>query len=186
MKKLLFNVLFTLVCNTAMAQGSAIKTTILSWFTGSTKIAYERASATHPLSTEFTAVCIGAGYDKYDNRPSGGSLRLAEKFFLSHNSNLHPLRGIYLRPEALWSNYRYAPSACPDTRTKANMLAMLATWGIQWDFGHLLLDTWIGGGYAVGNPSDTGYMHGFQLWKWLGSKNYNIAMSFSFRIGYCF
>lgn len=31
--------------------------------------------------------------------------------------------------------------------------------------------------------AETGYHHGFQLWRWFGRRNDNIAMSFSIRIG---
>lgn len=105
---------------------------------------------------------------------------------MAGNSAEHPLRGVYLRPEAVWTNYKYDSKEVPGTRKVADMLALLGTAGVQHDFGHFIADAWFGGGYAFGKPSETGYMHGFQLWKWLGRHNDHIAMSFGIRLGYCF
>jgi hypothetical protein len=48
------------------------------------------------------------------------------------------------------------------------------------------VDSWVGAGVAFGVPCETGYHHGFQLWDFLGSKNDNIALSFSIRLGWTF
>ena len=66
------------------------------------------------------------------------------------------------------------------------MGAAIATIGYQYLYKHLLVDAWFGGGYAIGNPADTHYHHGFELWHWFNKYNPNIAMSFSIRIGVCF
>jgi hypothetical protein len=71
-------------------------------------------------------------------------------------------------------------------RTLANMGAVLGTIGYQYVYKRFLADFWVGGGYAFGNESETGYHHGFELWHWFGSYNPNIAMSFSIRLGFCF
>lgn len=55
---------------------NSIKFTFLSWFTGSTKIAYERALPDIRQSAEI----ISAGYDKYRNDPSGFSLRYGKQY----------------------------------------------------------------------------------------------------------
>jgi hypothetical protein len=94
-----------------------------------------------------------------------------------------PLQGAYLRPEIIYSDYQYTHSVTGH-RTPARMCALLGSVGYQHCFGHFILDGWVGGGYAFGKASETGYHHGFQLWKWLGKRNDNIALSFSIRIGY--
>lgn len=186
MKKLTLLIALLLIGRVCFAQERAIKSTFLSWGTGSSKICYEWASPARPASSEAAIAIICAGADKYNNNPVGLSLRYAKKFFIEGNSEAHPLRGIYLRPEAVWTNYKYDSKKIPGTRKIADMLALLGTAGVQHEFGHFIIDGWFGGGYAFGEPSETGYMHGFQLWKWLGRTNDHIAMSFSIRLGYCF
>ena len=72
------------------------------------------------------------------------------------------------------------------SRTLAHTGAALATMGYQYVWKRLLVDAWLGGGYAVGKEADTGYHHGFEVWHWLGSYNPNVALSFSIRLGVCF
>lgn len=172
---------------TAMAQGdgyrNAVKITFLSWATGSTKLSYERALP-HRQSAELCASIIGAGYDKYGNNPRGYTLRYGHKFFLA-GSKGGPLSGLFLRPEIIYSRYRYTPSN-GGTRRLAAMGTLLATAGYQRCWGHFIADGWVGIGPAAGIPAETGYHHGFQLWKWLGIRDNNLALSFSIRIGYCF
>lgn len=180
--------LLCLVClpQQAMAAepyNNALKITFLSWSTGSTKISYERALPEKKQSAEFCGGFISAGYDKYQNDPLGFTLRYSHKFFVDNYNIEKPLQGAYLRPEVIFSNYKYTHSAT-GARTPARMCALLGTAGYQHCFGHLVVDGWVGGGWAFGRASQTGYMHGFQLWKWLGKHNDNIALSFSIRIGY--
>lgn len=163
---------------------NAVKLTFLSWATGSTKISYERALP-HRQSGEVCVSLISAGYDKYQNDPLGFTLRYGHKFFVGSPSDKGPLCGFYLRPEAIYSRYHYTPSDGGPRRLAA-MGTLIASVGYQTTFGRLLVDGWFGGGPAVGIPAETGYHHGFQLWKWLGTRNDNVAMSFSIRIGYCF
>lgn len=162
---------------------NALKITFLSWSTGSTKISYERALPEKRQSAEFCGSLISAGYDKYQNDPLGFTLRYSHKFFVGNYDKKRPLQGAYLRPEIIFSNYKYTHSVS-STRTPARMCALLGSAGSQYCFGHLVVDGWVGGGWAFGRASETGYMHGFQLWKWLGKRNDNIALSFSVRIGY--
>lgn len=171
---------------TASAQLNAVKITFLSWLTGSTKVSYERALPGIGQTMEFCTSLISAGYDKYDNDPLGFTARYAHKFFVACNDADHPMRGIYLRPELMWSKYSYDSHEIHGERRLANMQALLATAGIQWTWGHFLADAWFGGGPAIGKPSETLYHHGFALWNYLGATNENIAMSFSIRLGYCF
>ena len=162
---------------------NALKVTFLSWVTGSTKVSYERAFSNHQ-SAEVCASMIGAGYDKFHNKPLGFTVRYGHKFFLSGNSE-GGLRGFYVRPEAIYSHYNYDAQETLQ-RTPARMGALLATTGYQVNFNRFLVDAWVGGGYAFGTPAETGYHHGFALWNVFGTKNDNIALSFTVRLGYCF
>lgn len=162
---------------------NAVKITFLSWSTGSTKISYERAFPEIRQSAEICSSLISAGYDKYQNNPLGFTLRYSHKFFVGNYDVKKPLQGAYLRPEIIYSDYEYTHSVTAE-RTTARMCALLATVGYQHCFGRFIVDGWVGGGYAFGRASETGYHHGFQLWKWLGKRNDNIALSFSIRIGY--
>ncbi len=162
---------------------NALKITFLSWSTGSTKISYEKALPQLKQSAEICSGLISAGYDKYKNDPLGFSLRYSHKFFVGNYDANKPLQGAYIRPEIIYSDYKYTHSVT-GARTPARMCALLGSAGYQHCFGHFVVDGWVGGGYAFGRASETGYHHGFQLWKWFGKRNDNIALSFSIRIGY--
>lgn len=163
---------------------NAVKITFLSWITGSTKISYERALPEWRQSAEVCTSLISAGYDKFDNDPMGFTLRYSHKFFVGNYSPIHPLDGLYVRPEAIYSRYHYTHST--GGRTLAEMCALLATAGYQKSFGRLLVDCWAGAGYAFGTPAETGYHHGFQLLDFMGVKSDKVALSFSVRVGYTF
>ena len=163
---------------------NSVKITFLSWLSGSTKISYERAFPQIRQSGEICSSLICAGYDKYNNDPLGFTVRYGHKFFMPDNDGLS-LKGFYLRPELMYSHYTYDHSVS-GTRTLANMGALLATVGYQYVYKRFLADFWVGGGYAYGQESETGYHHGFELWHWFGAYNPNIAMSFSIRLGFCF
>ena len=170
---------------------NSIKITFLSWTSGSTKVSYERALPNWHQSGEICASLISAGYDKYNNDPLGFTLRYGHKFFLRQGDV--SLKGFYLRPEFIYSHYNYT---CTNTglhnckasgsREKAVMGALLGTFGYQYLYKRFLADFWVGAGYALGTPADTGYHHGFQLWDYFGTSHDNIALSFSIRVGICF
>lgn len=162
---------------------NAVKLTFLSWASGSTKISYERAFPDIRQSAELCGSIIGAGYDKYHNDPAGFTIRYGHKFFIGKYSPGKPLKGFYLRPEAIYSHYNYTHYVT-DARTQAAMGALIGTIGYQYCIGRFIADAWVGGGYAFGTAAETGYHHGFQLWDWFGSRNDNIALSFSIRLGF--
>ena len=183
-KVLLFSIfLFSPIVSSAVEYKNAVKVTFLSWVTGSTKLSYERAISPHQ-SGEVCASVIGAGYDKFQNQPLGYTLRYGHKFFIAGNEQ-GGLKGLYLRPELIYSTYNYNLSGTGE-RTLARMGTLLATAGYQTCWGRFILDAWAGGGYAVGQAAETGYHHGFALWNVLGTRNDNIALSFSIRLGVCF
>ena len=163
---------------------NSVKITFLSWLSGSTKISYERAFPSVRQSGEICGSLICAGYDKYKNDPLGFTVRYGHKFFLPDHDG-RSLMGFYLRPEVIYSHYTYN-SMTGNVRTLANMGAVLGTVGYQYVYKRLLVDFWVGGGYAVGNPADTNYHHGFELWHWFNTYHPNVAMSFSIRVGICF
>ncbi|MBR2064014.1 MAG: hypothetical protein IJ971_04905 [Bacteroidales bacterium] len=163
---------------------NSIKFTFLSWFSGSTKVSYERALPELRQSAEICGSIISAGFDKYRNDPSGFTLRYGHKFFMPDKDELS-LRGLYLRPEAVYSHYFYNLKESGE-RVLANMFALLATVGYQFVYNRFLADFWVGGGPAFGNPSETFYHHGFELWHWMNMVNTSLALSFSIRLGICF
>lgn len=163
---------------------NSVKITFLSWLSGSTKVSYERALPDLRQTAEICASWISAGFDKYRNDPSGFSMRYGHKFFLPDNDGLS-LKGFYLRPEAVYSHYFYNLKETGE-RALANMTALLATVGYQYVYRRILADFWVGGGPAFGNPSETFYHHGFELWHWMNAVNTSIALSFSIRLGICF
>ena len=162
---------------------NSVKITFLSWLSGSTKVSYERAFPNVRQSGELCSSLICAGYDKYENDPLGFTVRYGHKFFLPDKDNMS-LKGFYLRPEVMYSHYFYNHST--GGRTLANMGALLGTVGYQYVYKRFLADFWVGGGYALGNPAETHYHHGFELWHWFDMVNTNLAMSFSIRLGICF
>ena len=170
---------------------NSIKITFLSWTSGSTKVSYERALPNWHQSGEICAGLISAGHDKYNNDPLGFTLRYGHKFFL-HQGDVS-LKGFYLRPELIYSHYNYTCTntglhgcKASGTRERAAMGALLGTFGYQYLYKRFLADFWLGAGYALGTPADTGYHHGFQLWDYFGTSHDNIALSFSIRLGVCF
>ena len=196
MKRLLLAIIFALflIPSNSYASGpmtrtagedylNSVKITFLSWLSGSTKVSYERAFPNVRQSGEICSSLICAGYDKYDNDPLGFTVRYGHKFFLPDKDNMS-LKGFYLRPEVMYSHYFYNHST--GGRTLANMGALLGTVGYQYVYKRFLADFWVGGGYALGNPAETHYHHGFELWHWFDMVNTNLAMSFSIRLGICF
>ena len=196
MKNIKLSILLTIICfSSALSTYAAeeqftqsdylnsVKITFLSWFSGSTKISYERAFPNIAQSGEICGSLICAGHDKYKNNPLGFTVRYGHKFFLADN-DVASLRGFYVRPEAIYSYYEYDSKA--GDRTEANMGALLASVGYQYLWRRLLVDAWVGGGYAFGKEADTGYHHGFELCHWFVGYNPNIALSFSIRLGICF
>ena len=87
---------------------SSIKMTILSLFSGSTKITYEH-TLFHHQSIELTGGIIGWGTDILNHSDSKGYLsRLAYKFILPTEKNVDkPLQGFYLKPELAFSSFDY-------------------------------------------------------------------------------
>ena len=162
---------------------NAVKATFLSWFSGSSKISYERAVFDNQ-TMEMTVGYIGLGFDKYKNNPDGFTVRYAHKFMLLGN-NVKPLNGLYLRPELIYSNFRYDAKEYSG-RKLSEMGSLVFTTGYQYVINRFIIDAYFGGGYALGDECDTHYQHGFSLWDYFGIYNRNIAMTFGVKMGVCF
>ena len=166
-----------------MERRNAIKITFLSWFTGTTKISYER-SYTPTQTGELTLGVICAGYDKFKNRPKGFTIRYAHKFILKNNTD-YALNGFYVKPEIVWSNFNYDKRE-EDFRDKANMAGLFACTGYQLARRKFIIDGYIGVGGSLGREADTYYHHGFVLWNYFNSFCKNVAMTFAIKLGYSF
>ena len=162
---------------------NAVKATFLSWFSGSSKISYERAIF-DSQTMELTAGYIGLGFDKYKNNPEGYTVRYAHKFMLLGN-DVKPLNGLYLRPELIYSHFRYDAEYLSE-RKLSEMGSLVFTAGYQYVINRFVIDAYFGGGYAFGRECDTYYQHGFSLWDYFGTDNKNIAMTFGVKLGVCF
>lgn len=168
---------------------NAVKTTFLSWFTGSSKLSYEHAWPRIHQTTELTGSLIMAGYDKYKNNPKGYTVRIAQKFFLApckkygHGGYWTPLTGFYFRPELMYVNYRY-DNKITHARERSEMGCLIGALGFQSCWGHFIADAYFGSGYCWGEVADTGYEHGFSVWDYFGHRNDHLAMSFSLKVGY--
>jgi hypothetical protein len=162
---------------------NAVKATFLSWFSGSCKMSYERAVFKHQ-TMEITAGYVGVEHDKYANDPTGYTIRYAHKFML-YGNNVQPLNGLYLRPELVYSRFRYDMKS-DQGRTVSDMKSVLFTVGYQYAVHRFVIDGYFGSGYAWGKEADTHYQHGFSLWDYFGSYHKNIAMTFGIKLGISF
>lgn len=161
----------------------AIKATFLSWYTGSCKISYERAVFRHQ-TMEVTAGYIGVGHDKFKNRPEGYTVRYAHKFIL-YGNDTQPLNGFYLRPEMIYSHFRYDTKEVRG-RLLSNMGSIVCTIGYQYAVHRFIADLFLGSGYAFGNEADTRYQHGFALWDYSGRYYKHIDLTLGVKLGVSF
>lgn len=160
----------------------ALKTTFLSWFTGSCKVSYERAIFSRQ-TMEFTAGYIGFGHDKFNNNPTGFTARYAHKFIL-YGNHIRPLNGFYLRPEVIFSHFHYDTNFFE--RELSKMGDAVFTVGYQHAIHRFVADVFFGGGYAFGKEADTHYEHGFMLWNFFKRYHKHIGMTFGIKFGVSF
>ncbi len=153
-----------------------LKVTFLSWFTGSTKLSYERYLFNNQ-SIEATAGVIGWGYDKYKNNPSGAIFRVAYKFILF---NTNSLQGFYLRPEFAYTTFNYDSKEVVGTRVNSSMGTVMATVGYQWCSHIFVIDGFVGAGLGLGSPREFNYHHSFiDIDQWL-------TLTFGVKLGFTF
>ena len=161
----------------------AVKTTLLSWYTGSCKVSYERAVLSNQ-TMEITAGYIGVGHDKFKNNPSGYTARYAHKFILFGN-DVYPLNGFFLRPELIYTFFHY-DRMTDHERARSKMGSLVFTVGYQYAVHRIIADFFIGNGCAFGNEADTNYQHGFALWNCPGGDKKIINMTFGVKLGFSF
>ncbi len=185
-KTLLITTLVAMLGTMAKAESkyhSALKTTFLSWSTGSVKLFYEHAFNDKDAVT-VAAGMIGAAFDKYDNNPKGYLLRAGYKRNVALRVESKPMQGLYLMPELLYSNFRYDADEDPSVRKRSKMWTAMLNIGYQYVWNQLTIDAYWGCGYADGDECDTWYEHGFMLCDMLGIKNKNISLGAGIRVGY--
>jgi hypothetical protein len=171
-----------LLLATAMLQAqegsrkNAIKTTFLSFITGSAKLTYERATLPRQ-SLELTGGIIGVGYDKLKVNPKGGLFRMAYKFIRANDLGA-PLSGLYFKPEYAVSIFDYESEN--SGRIRSSMHTMLANVGYQRVINVLVVDGFAGAGVGFGKPTELRYHHGFiERYGWL-------TLTFGMKIGVAF
>lgn len=160
-----------------------IKTTFLSWYTGSEKITFERAIGEH-FSSEFTAGIIGIINDSFNNEPNGYTFRYAQKYIFSNNKTF-ALNGPYAKAELVYSDFKYNNQIKLE-RERSQMGALFGMAGYQWAKHALTFDFCVGAGGAVGNPTDVLYQHGFILWNMFNHYYRHLALTFEMKIGCSF
>ena len=150
-----------------------LKVTVLSLFSGSTKLTYEHTFNNHYLtsprtnsSVEITGGVIGWGGDWLNqNNSKGGLCRLAYKFIF-HNKIYrcmrpgHLLNGFYLKPELAFSSFSY-DSKDGMERLHNNRLAVMGCVGYQVVYKRFVFDIFGGLGAGIGDENEYNYYHGF-------------------------
>jgi hypothetical protein len=195
MKKI--NCLFTLLLLTTSLQAeenikpvrkNVLKTTFLSFITGSAKLTYERATLLRQ-SFEITGGVIGLGVDnphRFTTTPisdmKGGLVRAAYKFmpFASQNN---PLNGFYHKPEYAFSAFSYYvhdEMPTPGIRHFAIHTIMYDI-GYQWVKNRFVFDSFVGMGRGWGTMNDC-YHHGFIT----PNDNNKMTLTFGMRVGFAF
>lgn len=158
-----------------------LKTTVLSYITGSAKITYERALF-EGQSVEFTAGVIGVGGDAKHNNPKGATTRLAYKwiFPFSYNES-NPLNGFYVKPEFAYSNFDYSLKAGEyEVRDNISRGALMGCIGWQWVKDWFVFDFYIGAGGAIGKNCPDNYYHGFVGF----NPDSDVALTFGLKLGF--
>lgn len=138
-----------------------LKVTVLSLFSGSTKLTYER-SITPNRSIEITGGVIGWGGDRLNNNNSKGGLCRFTYKFIFHSLGLknHSLQGFYLKPELAFSSFSYDSKESQE-RLYNNRLAVMGCLGYQIVFQRFVFDIFGGLGAGIGDENDYNYYHGF-------------------------
>ena len=149
-----------------------LKVTMLSLFSGSTKLTYERAFIQYGFhitnSIEITGGVIGWGGDWLNhNRSRGGLCRVAYKIIYNPTKiycRPYPpgnrLEGFYLKPEVAFSSFSYEAREGGE-RLHNNRLAIMGCIGYQWVCHRFVFDIFGGLGAGIGDENEYNYYHGF-------------------------
>lgn len=160
-----------------------LKVTVLSLFSGSTKLTYERAIADN-RSIELTGGVIGWGGDWLnENRSKGALCRLTYKFiFHPHGEKKRSLNGFYLKPELAFSSFDFDAKDGSGERLHNNRLAIMGCFGYQIVHKWFVFDIFSGLGLGIGDLNDYNYYHGFIALP----KNSPTAFTAGFKLGTAF
>lgn len=157
-----------------------LKVTILSIFSGSLKLTYERQIVRNQ-SLEVTIGAIGPAFDILKkSSPLGALGRLAYKFIFPM-SGQNGLEGWYVKPEIAFSSYSYYNKDMLQ-RYRVDKMAIMAVGGYQFVFNWFVLDIFLGGGGGIGNPQKSNYHHGFITF----NTKSNIVFTAGFKVGVAF
>ena len=179
MKKIKYFLLFLFLTTLLQAQQdikpvykNTIKTTFLSYITGSSKITYERAIFPRQ-SFEITGGIIGVGYDKLKINSKGGLFRAAYKFMFSQSLN-----GSFIKSEYAFSSFYFDSKNAE--RTHSNMQTIMCNIGYQQIIKRFVSEGFLGAGVGWGNHTELNYHHGYiDCYGWL-------TLSFGIRVGLAF
>lgn len=174
----------TVVMGQEKIRKHSFKTTFLSWATGSVKLFYEQSLGNNQ-TVEGALGYIGVMHDGKDNNPKGLLLRGSYKWNLAFTKEAEPLRGLYVKPEVMYSTFKYDNKETM-SRERSSMVAVIAEVGYQWAYKGFVIDAFWGIGPAFGNEADTWYEHGFMLYDFFGARNKNVACSSGVKVGYAF
>lgn len=160
-----------------------LKVTVLSLFSGSTKLTYERAIADN-RSIELTGGVIGWGGDWLNSNASKGALcRFTYKFiFHPHKEKNRSLNGFYLKPELAFSSFDFDAKDGSGERLHNNRLAIMGCFGYQIVHKWFVFDIFSGLGLGIGDLNDYNYYHGFIALP----KNSPTAFTAGFKLGTAF
>lgn len=165
-----------------------VKMTLLSIFSGSTRITYERVTSAR-TSAELTVGIVGLGYDWMNGAdPTGFVLKAAYKWNLQPERCAYtPLDGFYVKPELIYADYDYdnkALSAADGTPTRDHTTrwALLAEGGWQHIWNWFLFDVYAGLGPSWGDVNQDNYYHGVMLFP----RDGHLAFTAGFRLGVAF
>ena len=166
----------------SFAQGpqNALKMTLLSLGSGSTRISYEHTIG-HRHTAELTIGVIGAGFDILNRaQPSGYLVKAAYKWNLKPQAGANTaLAGLYFKPELIWADYNYLYDNQP---SHTRQVALLAEGGYQLILNWFLFDIYCGLGPTIGTGNKHNYYHGFVRYPMSGP----IGWTAGFRLGVAF
>lgn len=164
---------------------NAIKATILSLGSGSSRFSYERAYAP-TRSAEVTLGLVGLGWNFINQpHPQGLLLKTAHKWVLApqpHSTSW--LSGLFTKLELIGARFDYQPNnQTIQNRQKTTQAALLAEIGYQLVMGGWFnFDVYAGLGPSLGSGNLDNYFHSFMLFP----ANGYLAYTAGFRVGVAF
>ena len=195
-KEMVFEKEMTNPLNYVDNKKNIIKVDFLSPLTGNTTFAWEH-SMRPGRSYELTLGIIGLGLDNNNRNAVGGFTKFGYKFikdpdfYLRGMQYAHVLKGSYVKPELTfglfekdvwaWSDYGFSSEKSRESVISGTVQIVL---GKQWVFDNAFSIDFFGGvGYGfTTSEAYTGYHYGYTV----ADKNFPLAFSAGFKIGYLF